>query len=519
MEQLDVQEATTPPETVYPRGFRLRMTVISLCIVSFLFGLDLTIVAAAVPSLTDYFKSVKDIGWYSSAYLLSLAALGLFYGKLYTLFSVKKLYLISIFIFEAGSLLCTLAPSSTAFILGRVVAGVGAAGIPPGSQVILSQCFPKHRRPLWTTLVSSCQLIGIVSAPIIGGALIDWVGWQGCFGINLPLGAAAFLIITLGLQVNNDSTSNDDSDWRKKLRQFDWIGTVLLISGLVSLLLALQLGGSYGWRDSRIIVLLVVAPLLLAAFGWLQYRLQDNATLPPRVLSMRTVLAAAWFGLCVDATLAVTEYFISIYFQGVKGYTATRSGLLILPLLAGIIIGNAIGGLGTTWLGYYNPFMLATTVLAPIASGLLTTISLDESIRKAVGLLGFLGLAAGLGLGSPIIAIQTIVKQSDLSVAISITAFAATLGNSVWIAVSTTLFQSRLSAELASLSTVVNVTQIENAGISEIRNLVGGDRLRDVLLGYDEAVTQTLYVPVGLAVAAVLGSAFTEWHSVKKKES
>ncbi|KAI0423990.1 major facilitator superfamily domain-containing protein [Xylaria sp. FL1042] len=495
MEQLNVQEATTPPEIVYPRGFRLRMTVISLCIVSFLFGLDLTIVAAAVPRLTDYFYSVKDIGWYSSAYLLVLAGVGISYGKLYTLFSAKPLYLISLFIFEAGSLLCTLAPSSTAFILGRAVAGLGAAGISPGSQVILSQCFPKHRRSLWTTLVSSCQLAGIV-------------GWQGCFRINLPLRVAAFLIITLRLQVNNDPTSNDNPDWRTKLRQFDWIGTVLIISALVSLMLALQLGGSYGWRDSRIIVLLVVAPLLLAAFGWRQYRLQDNATLPPRVLSMRTVLAGAWFSLCVDGILAVTEYFISIYFQGVKGYTATRSGLLIVPLLAGIIVGNAIGGLGTTWLGYYNPFMIATTVLAPIASGLLTTISLDESIKKPVGVLGFLGLAAGLGLQTPIIAVQTIVKQSDLSVAVSITAFAATLGNSLWIAVSTTLFQSRLNAEL-----------IENAGISEIRDLVGGDRLRDVLLGYDEAVTQTLYIPVGLAIAAVLGSAFTEWHSVKAEES
>jgi hypothetical protein len=163
--------------------------------------------------------------------------------------------------------------------------------------------------------------------------------------------------------------------------------------------------------------------------------------------------------------------------------------------------------------------MIATTILAPIASGLLSTISLDESINKTIGLLGFLGLAAGVGLQAPIIALQTTMKQSDLSIAVAITAFGATLGNAVWVVVSTTLFQSRLNAELASFSSLVNITQIENAGLSEIRNLVGGDRLRDVLLGYDEAVAQTLYLPVGLAVAAILGSALTEWHSVKAKES
>jgi MFS family permease len=179
MEQLTVQDATTPPEgateTVYPRGLRLQTTIASLCVVSFLYGLDLTIVAAAVPSLTDHFKSVKDIGWYSSAYSIVLAGFGFFFGKLYTLFSAKRLYIISLCVFEAGSLLYTLAPSSTAFILGRAVAGFGAAGISPGSVVILSQCLPKYRRPLWSTLVTSCQLLGIVSAPVIRGRLINWV--------------------------------------------------------------------------------------------------------------------------------------------------------------------------------------------------------------------------------------------------------------------------------------------------------------------------------------------------------
>lgn len=163
--------------------------------------------------------------------------------------------------------------------------------------------------------------------------------------------------------------------------------------------------------------------------------------------------------------------------------------------------------------------MIATTVMAPVASGLLTTISLDEDTVKVLCLLGFLGFATGVGLSTPTVALQTMMKQADLPIGIAAIGFGSTIGNAVWIVVSTTLFQNRLVAEIATHSPSVNATLLENAGLSNIRAIVGSDRLRDVLLGYDEAVMQTLYLPVGLTVATVIGSALTEWHSVKKKQS
>ncbi|KAI1362035.1 major facilitator superfamily domain-containing protein [Xylaria arbuscula] len=515
LDRLSIQDAPAVSEVSYPQGVKLQTTVASLCIVSLLYGLDLAIVAAALPSLTNYFQSIKDIGWYSSAYSIVFASFGFLFGKLYGLFPAKRLYMASLCIFELGSLVCTLARSSPVFILGRAIAGLGAAGLSPGSVVILSHCFPRNKLPIWTTVVASSQLFGIVGAPIIGGGLIDWLGWRACFGINIPLGVAAFAFVAFGLD-SADSGANQNLSLKEKLKKFDWFGTFLIVPGLISLLLALQWGGSiYGWKDARIIILFVLFAVLLAAFGWCQHRLQDKAILPPRILRKRTVLTGAWFSSCVEAILSVTEYYISIYFQGIKGYTATRSGLFILPLLAGIAAGNLLGGLGTTWLGYYNPFMLATTILAPVASGLLTTIEFDESASKAAALLGFLGIAAGLGLQGPVVALQTTMKQPDLSVGVAITGFGATLGSAVWIVVSTAVFHSRLTTEIAQHSPSVNSTLLESAGLSEIRNIVGSDRLRDVLLGYDEALVQTLYLPVGLAVASIVGSALLEWRSVK----
>ncbi|KAH8662601.1 major facilitator superfamily domain-containing protein [Xylariales sp. PMI_506] len=525
-EQLTVQDAPARSDgggggddVVYPTGIKLWMAVISCCTVSFLWGLDLTIVAAAVPSLTNYFGTLEDIGWYSSAYALMKASVSFLFGKLYGIVPVKTLYVASICIFELGSLLCTVAPTSWAFILGRAVAGVGAAGLGTGSIVILTQCFPLHKRSVWITVLGSVQLMGIISAPLVGGVLIDWVGWRGCFGVNLPLGVAAIALVSFNLQ-NIVPTAGAGLPWKDQLRRFDWFGTAFITPAVICLLLALQWGGGrYGWADARIAALFVLSAVLLAAFGWRQHQLQEDATLPPRILRSRSVLAAVWYSACIDATLSVTEYYMSIYFQGVKGYTALRSGLLILPMLAGITIGNLLGGAGIAWLGYCNPFMFATTLLAPVASGLLTTISLDESIAKVMCLLGFLGLSAGIGIQTPIVALQGIMKPNDLPIGIAATAFGATMGSAVWIVVSATLFQSRLVAELATYSPSANATLISNAGLSDIANIVGGDRLRDVLLGYDEAVAQTLYLPLGLAAATVLGSVFTEWRSLKKKQA
>ncbi|RYP55442.1 hypothetical protein DL769_010170 [Monosporascus sp. CRB-8-3] len=508
LQQLDVQDATPDDGINYPSGVKLWMAVVSLCAVSFLFGLDLTIVAAAVPSLTNYFKTVEDIGWYSSAYSVMTASFTFLFGKLYTLAPAKRLYMVSICIFELGSLLCTVATTSQLFIFGRAVAGVGAAGIISGTIVILSQCFPKPKRPLWTTVTGSSQLAGIMGAPSVGGGLIDWVGWRGCFGINLPLGAAALAMLAFGLQnMAPPRPEGEQLSWKAKLKQFDWFGTIFMVPAVTCLLLGLQWGGTkFGWDDARIIVLLVLFIVLLAAFGWRQHRLQENATLPPRILRMKTVLAAAWFGSCVNAALAVTEYYMSIYFQGVKGYTAGQAGLMLTPMLVGITIGNLCGGAGISWLGYYNP------------SGLLTTVSLNEGLVKVLCLLGFLGFATGVGLWSPVISLQTMMTQNDLPIGLAISGFGQTMGSAIWIVVSATLFQNRLTAELTAIGPPLNSTALQNAGLSDIRALVGSERLQDVLLGYDEAVTQTLYLPVALTAATIIGSAFTEWHSVKRKQ-
>jgi MFS family permease len=202
-------------------------------------------------------------------------------------------------------------------------------------------------------LVGACQSIGLVSAPMIGGALIDAFSWRACFGINLPLGVLCIALTAYGF---HDPVPNPDIalPLKEKLKRVNLLGTLLVVPAIACFLMALQWGGAkYGWKDARIIVMFVLFGVLFSAFGYLQYRQGDNATVPIRILKQRSILGGMWYSGCCNGILAMTEYYISIYFQGVRGFTATKSGLLGLPMIVGLAVASIAGAAGTTVIGYY----------------------------------------------------------------------------------------------------------------------------------------------------------------------
>ncbi|KAM0546274.1 hypothetical protein ACHAPJ_010958 [Fusarium lateritium] len=523
IETLEVEEPHDDEDNiVYPTGPKLWSTMASMAIACFLSGLDLTIVAVAVPSITDQFQTIGDIGWYSAAYGMTLSAFVFFFGQIYTLFSIKAVFLIGIATFEVGALICTLAPSSAVFILGRAISGLGRGAINGGLFKLLRQCFPLSKQAITNSFFGAVQSMGLITAPTIGGALIDAFSWRACFGINLPLGVVCIVLTAYGVHEQPVVRQADTPTLtlKEKLKKVDLMGTLLAVPAITFLLMALQWGGTkFGWGTWQIILPLVVCVLLFIGFGYLQYRQGDNALLPPRILKQRSIIAGMWYGACCEGVLAVTEYYMSIYFQGVRGYTPTKAGLLALPMVGGLAIAFIISGLGTTWLGYYYPFMLATSVLTPIASGLLTTLDLEEQIAKAVALLTFLGVAVGLGLQGPQVALQAVLPAEDVSLGGAVLTFGSGMGSALWICASATLFQDRLSKEIQEAAPGTNTTGLQEAGLSKLRESIGPERLKSVLSGYENAVVQTLYIPLALALLTIIGSLAMERKSIKKKRS
>jgi MFS family permease len=258
-------------------------------------ALDQTIIAPALGAITAEFHSVKDIGWYGAAYLLTTTALQPTYGSIYRTFNIKYTFLAAVFVFELGSLVCALAPNSNAFIVGRALAGVGTAGLFSGAVVIFSYTLPLRKRPAAFGLVGGMWGIASVAGPLLGGAFTDHVTWRWCFYVNLPIGGAAMVAIFFFLHIDRVNNPNG-LGLLTRIKEIDLLGASILIPAVVCLLLALQWGGTeYPWNNSRIIGLFIGFGLMMLLFIGIQFWKGDKGTLPPRLFKNRDVVCAMLF--------------------------------------------------------------------------------------------------------------------------------------------------------------------------------------------------------------------------------
>jgi hypothetical protein len=168
-------------ETKYPKGGPLALLTFGLCLATFVVALDNTIIATAIPKITTVFDSLNDVGWYGSSYLLTTTSLQPSFGKIYTYFNVKWTYISALAIFELGSILCAAATSSTMLIVGRAVAGAGAAALFSGGMTIVAYSVPLRKRPVYIGFLSSMFGISSVIGPILGGVFTDRLTWRWCF--------------------------------------------------------------------------------------------------------------------------------------------------------------------------------------------------------------------------------------------------------------------------------------------------------------------------------------------------
>ena len=167
-------------ETKYPTSYALATLTIGLCLSTFMIALDNTIIATAIPHITTVFNSLNDVGWYGSSYLLTTTSLQPSFGKVYTYFNIKWTYMLALFIFELGSTICGAAQSSKMLIIGRAVAGAGAAALFSGGMIIVAYAVPLRKRAIYIAALSSMFGISSVVGPILGGALTDHASWRWC---------------------------------------------------------------------------------------------------------------------------------------------------------------------------------------------------------------------------------------------------------------------------------------------------------------------------------------------------
>ncbi|GFF30035.1 putative HC-toxin efflux carrier TOXA [Aspergillus udagawae] len=518
-EKLDVKETENEPEIEYPPLSKVVVIILGLYLAVFLVALDQTIIGVAIPKITDKFKSIEDIAWYGSAYFLTSTALQPSYGRIYKIFSVKWGFLVAVLIFEIGSLICAVAPSSTVLIVGRAIAGIGVAGIFSGAMVIISVTVPLPKRPLVFGMFGMVWGIASIAGPLLGGAFTDGVSWRWCFYINLPIGGISLAVILFVLRLP-DKNEFTGTPILERIQQLDLIGAGLLIPAIICLLLALQWGGNkYPWNNSRIIGLFVGFGLMAILFAFSQVKMGDKATLPPRMFKNRSVLSATLYALLFGGAFFVLVYYLPIFFQSVKGSSAMKSGIQLLPLMLATVVSSVVMGGAVTAVGYYTPFLIGSTAIAAIGAGLITMYEIDISTGKWIGYQIVLGAGVGAGFQIPMTAVQTVLPAEDIPIGTAAVMFFQTLGGALFIAVAQSVFQNGLISGLAKYAPAVDPMAIVKGGATEMRSVLAGsgqsDQLMGVIKAYMSGLRDSYRVSLALVVVAFAVSLLMEWKSVK----
>ena len=303
------------------------------------------------------------------------------------------------------------------------------------------------------------------------------------------------------------------------IMNFDPYGTVVFMPAIICLLLALQWGGTtYAWDSGRIIALFVIFAVLIIVFLVIQWKQQEQATVPPRIFKKRSVWSGAFFSFCIGAAFLSSVYFLPIWFQAVQGASAVQSGIRNLPMLIATVLMSVIAGGTVTALGYYTPFMLLCSVLTSIGYGLLSMFQPGISSGKWIGYQILAGAGVGFGMQQPMIAVQTVLDIKDVPTGTSVIVFVQTLGGALFVSIAQNVFTNKLIEYVRAYVPGLDPQIVLATGATSIQTQIPKEYLEGVTQAYNDSLTKTFLVCAALAAASIVGSAIIEWKSVKGKK-
>ncbi|MFI5848641.1 MDR family MFS transporter [Micromonospora chalcea] len=429
--------AQTAPPALPARQIRLLM--FGLMTGMLLAALDQTIVGTALPTIVGELGGINHYSWVVTAYLLASTASTPLYGKMADLYGRRPVFLFSIGMFLLGSLLAGLSQNMTQLIVTRGVQGIGAGGLMTLAFTIISDVVSPRERGRYQGLFGAVFGVSSVAGPLVGGYFAE-TNWRWIFYINVPLAILAIVVCWHVMRL---------VPFERREHTVDWIGAALLVAGVSCLLLALSWGGAeYAW-GSGVIVGLFAAGVVLGVLFVVQEARTREPILPLRLFRSATFALANAAGFVLGLVMFGSIIFIPLYLQIVKGASPTRSGLLMLPMMAGVIITSIVTGRAISRIGRYKWFPVAGAAVLVVGMLLFQQLRVATSLWAAFGYMVVIGVGLGLCMQSLILAVQNAVSVRDLGAGTSSATFFRSLGGSFGVAILGAVLSSRLTSELA----------------------------------------------------------------------
>lgn len=490
-------QTSAPPAAMTHRQIMEALT--GLLAAFFTAILSSTIVANALPTIMSELKGTQtDFAWVITAALLANAATTPIWGKLADLFSKKVLVQLSIVIFVAGSVMAGLSATIPLLLTARVIQGVAMGGLTALAQAIIGSMIPPRDRGKYSGYMGAVMAVGTAGGPLLGGFIVDSpLGWRWTFFVCVPLAVVALVLLQITLKIPHI----------KRPAKIDWLGSVLLTSGVSLLLIWVSFAGNpeyYDWWSWQSGLMVGGGVLLLALLVFVESRVAQPI-IPLKIISERTTALAIVASVAVGVAMFGSSTFLGQYFQVARGATPTEAGLLTLPMIAGNLTGSVVSGLLISRTGKWKRYLVAGSILLIGGLGLGGTMDHTTELWQAGIFMAILGLGLGMLMQNLVLAVQNTVSARDIGTASASVAFFRSVGGAIGVSVLGAILGNRVK-ELAAQGFAAAGIPVGGGSAGATLDLADMPApVRDIMrAAYGDATAEIFLIAGAIAVVALI---------------
>lgn len=548
-------------ERKYLKGQQLWLCLVSLACSLFLASLDINIVGTIIEPVASKFNAYGLSAWMTSGYNFPQVVLCLLWGRISMTFGFKSCMLVSIFVFELGSLISGLSTSMNMLIGGRVISGIGGSGIQTLAMVIVSYILPESDRVTGLAAMGMAFAVASIAGPFLGGAFATHATWRWCFYINLPIGGVSFMIFLLSFNQYGNSSLKDLKDTFRKIKevkvsmfkpskefkrrmasnllfQYDIIFVVFFCAGLTLVLIAISFGGNeYRWNSAAVITLFVIGTLSLIVsfvFEWMFFYkvaalffsdINDN---PRPLLSLEYITNLSILIPCLATLFECIAFngslvYLIQYFQLIWNNTPWKAGIHIIPAVVSVVITLFLSVPFTKKTGNIKLIMILGGVSSITGASLLLLLDEKSSNSKKIGTLILTGVGFACILQGSLLCSQIQVSKSsktyeeDFIMVTTFNNFNKSLGTTLGSLLTTTTFTSTVTDHLSEIDIHdVELTSANSLVVYWTHNYGGRDS--PIIKLFMKAIHNVFYLCIAIAAAAHVCCSFTSNKRVETDE-